>query len=267
MAETFYGVRSYTCSEKTKRPQKTKTDLEKIEKRNSNQRKLFITLENIDEIFSANERWPVCHDMIFNLIQGKVTKYFSTRSYDRKKELSYDCMCVLYSTLKRKLLRMKDNQGLLNPPPVLFFYLSQFFRYVDLVVYSIVHFGTQDLKYLVQEPENFKTDEILFDNLYNQDDLLNSNSFLDISEDEYIPQSQVDDELTSNASNIKKCIEMNASLNDKEKGVLLKIYKNAYSDFGCNSLTKRDTDILNSIKQRLENDPDLLKDLEDILNA
>ena len=266
MAETAYGVRKYTCSDKTKRPQKKKVDIEKLEKRNSNQRRLYITLENIDEIFSDNnDKYPICYGLIFNLIQGKVTKYFNTHSYDRKKELSYDCMCVLYSTLKRKLLRLKDQQGLLNPPPVLFFYLSQFFRYVDLVVYSIVHFGTQDLKYIVQEPDNFKTDEVLSDNLYNQDDLLSNINIL--AEEEYTPISQIDDKLTSNADAIKKCLEDNTKLTDKEKMVLLKVYKNAYSDFGSNSLTKRDNDILSSIQQRLQNEPTLLKDLEDILNG
>ena len=35
MAETTYGVRKYTCSAKTKRPQKGSQNLEKLEKRNS----------------------------------------------------------------------------------------------------------------------------------------------------------------------------------------------------------------------------------------
>ena len=262
MAETLYGVRSYTCSDRTKRPQKTKIDQQKLEKRNANQRRLYITLENIDEIFGNNEdKFPVCYGLIFNLIQSKVTKYFNTRSYDRKKELSYDCMCVLYSTLKRKLLRLKDQQGLLNPPPVLFFYLSQFFRYIELVVFSVVHFGTQDLKHIVQEPETFQTENVLFENL---DDTFNIDSFIEQSEEQ--PSIDVED-LEDNSENIKKCIETNPLLNDKEKNVLLKIYKNSYSEFGCFSLTKRDNEILSSIQQRIETDPNLLKDLEDILNG
>ena len=266
MKDTIYGVRSYTCSDKTKRPVKKKIDSEKLEKRNSSQRRLYITLDNIDEIFSDNEKWPVCHDLIFNLIQGKVTKYFNTRSYDRKKELSYDCMCVLYSTLKRKLLRMKDNEELSNIPPSLFFYLSQFFRYIDLVVYSVVHYGTQDVKYLVQEPENFKTDEVLSEYV-NQDDLLNTDNFIDQEDDEFNISDKIEESLEDKSNFIKTSIEHNNNLTDKEKNVLLKIYKNAYSEFGCNTMTKRDNEILQSIQKRLLNEPNLLKDLEVILNA
>ena len=265
---TTYGVRSYTCSDKTKRPQKKQVDQAKLEKRNSQQRRLYINLDNIDEIFSQNEdKYPVCYDLIFNTIQGKVTKYFNGRSYDRKKELSYDCINVLYSTLKRKLLRMKDNQGLLNPPPVLFFYLSQFFRYIDLVVYSVVHFGAMDLKYIVQEPEDFNTDDILQDqNLYFDDFLtnqLNNNQ----SEEKLIDQEDLEINLEDNSNHIKQCIENNKFLNEKEKNVLLKIYKNSYSIFGCNLLTKRDNEILTSIQNRIKEEPELLKDLEEILDA
>lgn len=264
MADTIYGVRNYNCSDKTKRPQKVQLDNEKLEKRNTSQRRLYINLDNIDEIFSNNDdKWPVCYDLIFNTIQGKVTKYFNTRSYDRKKELSYDCMVVLYSTLKRKLLRMKDNQGLLKPPPVLFFYLSQFFRYIDLIVYSVVFHGTQDTKFIVQEPENFHTDDILFDN-YNDDSFINS---LINEIDESQPIEYIDNNLDDNSSLIKKAIESNQHLSDKEKNVLLKIYKNSYSLFGTTILTKRDEELLKSIQERLDQDPDLLKDLEEILNA
>ena len=270
MAETVYGVRKYTCSDKTKRPQKKKVDLEKLEKRNTNQRRLYITLENIDEIFSDNDdKYPICYSLIFNLIQGKVTKYFNTRSYDRKKELSYDAMNVLYSTLKRKLLRMKDAQGLLNPPPVLFFYVSQFYRYVELVVYSIVHYGTVDTKYLVQEPDNFKTDEVAQDDVttfFYQDDSLNKDSFIEnsLSEEFYY---KTDENISLNADKIKKCIEDNKKLNEQEKNVMLKIYKNSYSDFGCKSLTKRENDILLSIQNRMLEDNTLLSELKEILNG
>lgn len=265
---TTYGVRSYTCSDKTKRPQKKQVDQVKLEKRNSQQRRLYITLENIDDIFSNNEeKYPVCYDLIFNTIQGKVTKYFNGRSYDRKKELSYDCINVLYSTLKRKLLRMKDNQGLLNPPPVLFFYLSQFFRYIDLVVYSVVHFGAMDLKYMIQEPENFNTDDVLQDQNIYFDDLLNNQLLNESLEENMIEAESLEIELQDNSGHIKYCIENNKFLNEKEKNVLLKIYKNSYSAFGCNLLTKRDNDVLISIQKRLQQEPNLLKDLEEILYA
>ena len=269
MVETSYGVRKYTCSDKTKRPQKTKIDAAKIEKRNTSQRRLYITLDNIDEIFSENDdKYPVCYSMIFNLIQGKVTKYFDTHSYDRKKELSYDTMNVLYSTLKRKLLRLKDQQGLLNPPPVLFFYLSQFFRYIELVVFSVVHYGTIDTKYLVQEPENFKTDDVALDsfNYETQDDLLSKDSFIE-SYDNDIYSKELMDTLTVNSDKIKTCIETNKKITEQERGVLLKIYKNSYSEFGSSSLTKRETEILDSIQKRLKEDPKLLSDLKEILNG
>lgn len=272
MAETVYGIRKYTCSEKTKRPQKNPLDVKKIEKRNSRQKSLYITLENIDEMFSNNERWPICYDLLFNLIQGKVTKYFNTRSYDRKKELSYDCMNVLYSSLKRKLLRLKDNQGLLNPEPTLHFYLSQFFRFVELVVYSVYYHGTKDIKYIIQEPENFKTDDVL--NNFNYDSLDNfmlNDKFDTCLENNEFNESEnfinIDENLNNNSDKIKKCIEQQSNINNKEKSLLLKLYKNAYSIFGSNNLTKRDLEILDSIKERLNNDPNLLKDLEDILNA
>lgn len=268
MAETVYGIRKYTCSEKTKRPQKKTLDLQKLEKRNSNQRRLYITLENIDEIFSQNdEKYPVCYELIFNIIQGKVTKYFNTRSYDRKKELSYDCVNVLYSTLKRKLLRLKDNQSLLNQPPVLFFYLSQFFRYIDLVVYSVVHYGTIDTKYIIQEPENFKTDDLLndYENLLDEP-LNNIIENKHSNESDEIISIEINENIDNKSEDIKLSIEKNVLLSNKEKSLLLKLYKNAYSSFGGNSLTKRDLEILDSIKERMIKEPELLKDLEDILN-
>ena len=67
-----FGVRAYTASEKTKRPQKIKLDEAKLQKRNSNQKRLYITLENIDEIFSNNnDKFPVCYDLIFNTFKYK----------------------------------------------------------------------------------------------------------------------------------------------------------------------------------------------------
>lgn len=265
-----YGVRSYTCSDKTKRPQKKQVDQAKLEKRNSQQRRLYINLDNIDEIFSQNEdKYPVCYDLIFNTIQGKVTKYFNGRSYDRKKELSYDCINVLYSTLKRKLLRLQNEKKELNEiPPVLFFYLSQFFRYIDLVVYSVVHYGSLDLKYIVQEPENFNTDDVLQEQITYFDDYLDEQINIKNEEnEEKIDLNSLEAELEDNSNHIKQCIENNKFLNEKEKNVLLKIYKNSYSAFGCNLLTKRDNEILISIQNRIKEEPELLKDLKEILDA
>lgn len=196
MAEIEYGVRSYKCSDKTKRPQKVKIDLEKLEKRNTSQKRLYVTLDNIDELFSNDyeDKWPICYNMIFNLIQGKVTKYFSTRSYDRKKEVSYDCINRLYSALKRKLLQQQKD----NKTPCLFFLLSQFWRYVDLVVYSTVFYGTQDYKYLIQEPEEFNTDDVLREDNIRELDEQKEIDFNDYFSEELIKKD--------NSNDIKLCL-------------------------------------------------------------
>lgn len=238
-----YGIRNYTNSEKTKRPQKNCVSEEVLKKRNSYQKRLYITLDNIDEIFSNNqEKHPICYDMIFNLIQGKVTKYFNTRNYDRKKELSYDCINRLYSVLKRKLLSIKDSQCENDAPPVLFFYLSQFFRYVDLLVYSTVFFGIQDQKYLVQEPELFNTEDVLNENYIVSDENI-------VYEDK--------------SEKIKNFIDSCKEIDAKEKKLLLKIYKNSYSLFG-GSLSKKDNEYLSALKQKMIDNPNLLKELEEI---
>lgn len=254
MVETFYGVRSYTISDKTKRPSKSKQDLEKIEKRNGNQSRLYISLENIDEIFSANEKWPVCHDMIFNCIQGKVTKYFNVRSYDRKKEVSYDCINRLYSILKRKLIKLQQD----GKRPILFFYLSQFWRYIDLLVYGTVYYDTMDYKYNVQEPENFKTDEVITEEQELQQ--YSQNEF-----DEYeINQDNLD--LIDNSEIIKLSIENNIKLQNSERNLLLKIYKKAYQPIANFTLTKKETQILEDLRTKALEDPKLLQDLKEILD-
>lgn len=254
MVDTFYGVRSYTVSEKTKRPSKSKQDLEKIEKRNGNQSRLYISLENIDEIFSQNERWPVCHDMIFNCIQGKVTKYFNVRSYDRKKEVSYDCINRLYSILKRKLIKLKQE----GKRPILFFYLSQFWRYIDLLVYGTVYYDTMDYKYNVQEPEDFRTDEVLTEEQEQQQ--YHQNEF-----DEYkIHRDNLDYE--DNSEVIKLSIENNNKLQNSERNLLLKIYKKAYQPIANFTLTKKEMQVLDELRMKATEDPQLLSDLKEILD-
>lgn len=268
MGESSFGIREYTCSEKTKRPQKVKIESEKLEKRNSRQRKLYITLDNIDEIFSNNDdKWPVCYNMIFNLIQGKVTKYFKTRSYDRKKEISYDCINRLYSIFKRKLLSQSKQVS----NPCLFFYLSQFWRYVDLLVFSTVFYGTMDYKYFVQEPEEFKTEEVINEEQiqdqynYNEDENI-SHTNSSNNECDYYSTSE-DISLEDNSENIKLSIEKNLKLDNKEKLFLLKLYKKAYQPLSNFNLTKKEDQILQNLQNRMKDDPELLKDLEEILNA
>ena len=257
MVETFYGVRSYTISDKTKRPSKSKQDLEKIEKRNGNQSRLYISLNNIDEIFSANEKWPVCHDMIFNCIQGKVTKYFNVRSYDRKKEVSYDCINRLYSILKRKLIRLK-NEG---KRPILFFYLSQFWRYIDLLVYGTVYYDTMDYKYNVQEPEDFRTDEVLTEEQeiqqYHQNEYEEFNDY---------KKNQDNLDSVDNSEIIKLSIENNTKLLNPERNLLLKLYKKAYQPISSFTLTKKEIQILDELRVKAIEDPQLLKDLKEILD-
>lgn len=252
MVDTFYGIRSYTVSDKTKRPSKLKQDLEKIEKRNSNQRRLYITLENIDEIFSENDdKWPICYNMIFNCIQGKVTKYFKTRSYDRKKEISYDCINRLYSILKRKLIKSQQE----GETPVLFFYLSQFWRYVDLLVYSTVYYGTMDYKYVIQEQEEFNNEDIITNNYEN----INN---------EYDAYSINDDNISKqdNSDVIKLSIENNNKLQNSERNLLLKLYQKAYQATFNFTLTKKENQLLEELKLKIVEDPQLLSDLKEILD-
>ena len=261
MVETTFGIRNYTVSEKTKRPQKSPQDLEKIEKRNSNQQRLYINLQNIDEIFSDQEKYPVCYSLIFNTIQGKVTKYFNTRSFDRKKEVSYDCINRLYSILKRKLLKQRDTV----PNPTLFFYLSQFFRYIDLLVYSTVFYDTQDYKFFVQEPEDFKTEEVLA----SQENQINYNEEPDDDKQEFSLSGYYEENALDKDSSedIKHCIENNTKLDNKEKSLLLKLYKKAYSQMANLSLTKKEEELLSTIRFRLDYEPELLDNLEEILDA
>lgn len=267
MTTNIYGVREYKTSEKTKRAEKIKLDenltpeqqqkqLQEIlnkknrenEKRNSTQKRLYITLENIDEMFSNNDKYPISYDFLFNLIQGKVTKYFKTRNYDRKKEVSYDCINRLYSILKRKLLKQKENPESNGQNPVLFFYLSQFFRYIDLLVYGTVYYGTMDQKYIVQELEDLP----LIEEMYaNKNDIDIQTSIEEISKDQ---QRQA----------IKSCIEKNKFLTQKEKNLIFKIYK-CSSLFGGN-LNNKDKEDLKLLQERLQLQPGLLQDLEDICN-
>lgn len=285
----LYGVRNYKTSEKTRRPLKSTLDKEKIEKRNSRQKNFYVNLENINEIFSDNEKWPVCYDMLFNLIQGKVTKFFATRNYDRKKEVSYDCINRLYSILKRKLLRMKS-EGIENP--TLNFFLSQFFRYIELVVYSTVYHGTQDQKYIVQEPENFVTENVLhnqengyyqfeeesefFSDKKYQNDLTSGLIEANIEKDDYEEELEkylqnsentIEDFIADNSEQIKLCIENNTKLDNKEKSALFRLYRSCYSKYGLSALTKRDQDIIRILSLRIEYEPDLLGDLKEILDG
>lgn len=264
MSNTLYGVRQYTCSEKTKRQQKISVDenlseeekqkqieqilkqrAEQNEKRNNVQKRLYITLENIDEMFSNNDKYPISYNFLFNLIQGKVTKYFKTTFYERKKELSYTCITRLYSTLKRKLLKLKDQQGLLNPEPVLFFYLSQFFRYVDFLVYSVVVHGTVDLKFEVQELEDLPLIQELV-----------------IKEDDQDIEEIINDQ--DKRERVKKCIDENTNLSPKEKALIHKIYRT--STFMGGNLTNKDKEDLKLLQEKLQLQPGLLQDLEDVCN-
>lgn len=271
--EENFGINKYTCSEKTKRPSKVKINQETLDKRNATQKKVYITLDNINEIFSNNDKFPVSYDYIFNYIQGKVTKYYNGWSYDRKKDISYDCINYLFSVLKRKLLGLKND----NKNPILFFQLSQFFRYVDLLVFSVTYYARKDeLKY-VQEQDKFNNDDILrgLQNLDTIDDL-DYMERLDIIDDfgEFVDKETLDDSnylkediVDNNSDKIKLCIENNKKLDNQEKRVLLKAYKNCYSDFGMGKFTKKDTEVLNILKLRMDYEPNLLDGLEDILNG
>lgn len=263
MGDVIYGIREYKTSDKTKRPQKIKLDEnlteeekqkqlkeilvkknKELEKRNNTQKRLYITLENIDEMFSNNDRYPICYDFLFNLIQGKVTKYFKTRNYDRKKEISYDCLNRLYSIFKRKLLKLQDK----GEVPVIFFYLSAFFRYVDLLVYGVIYHSTQDCKHIVQELEELP----LLEELSSDKNELKVEFYLE-QNDEQIKRDK-----------IKKYIESNDRLSVKEKKLIFKIYKSC-SFFGGN-LTNKDKEDLQLLQEHLQLQPELLEELEDLCN-
>ena len=136
--------------------------------------------------------------------------------------------------------------------PVLFFYLSQFFRYIELVVFSVTVYGTRDQKIMVQQPEEFDTDDV-----FNEETT---------EYDEYFVEN-IDDNIVDNSESIKMAIENNKFLLDKEKNLLFKIYKSAYSPISNYTLNKKDSELLVALQERMKREPELLKDLEVILNG
>ena len=62
-------------------------------------------------------------------------------------------------------------------------------------------------------------------------------------------------------------IENNKFLLDKEKNLLFKIYKSAYSPISNYTLNKKDSELLVALQERMKREPELLKDLEVILNG
>ena len=127
----------------------------------------------------------------------------------------------------------------------MFFYLSRFFRYVDLVAYSTVYYGTEDQKYTVQELEDLP----LFD------ELVASSGDKDYEE-----------ETTANdkRARIKKYIENNTFLTPKEKNLIFKIYRSG--SFMGGALTNKDKTELSLLQEKLQLNPGLLQGLEDICN-
>ena len=71
--------------------------------------------------------------------------------------------------------------------------------------------------------------------------------------------------LEDNSSSIKMCIESNSNLESNEKQALFRLYKSCYSKFGESALTKRDKELINTLRLRLDYEPDLLNDLQEIL--
>ena len=102
MSNTIYGVRKYTCSTKTKREEKIQVDEslseeekqkqiaeilkqreERNEKRNNTQKRLYITLENIDEMFSDNDKYPISYSFLFNFtLFVSLTNYSHFKNFE-----------------------------------------------------------------------------------------------------------------------------------------------------------------------------------------
>lgn len=150
------GKRNYTITDKCKRPQKNKVDLKVIQDRNRIQKKIFINLSNIQEIFSENMELPLNYHIIRSHIFAKTFKFLPTVTMSRRNEVTEDCIIILYSTLYRKLLGKKETKTLFSKSeePEIFFYYSQFLRYIELMVYSYCFYHTRDLNVFVEMPED-----------------------------------------------------------------------------------------------------------------
>ena len=101
--------------------------------RNKTQKKIKITLDSIDIFFSDNETEPLNYHFILNLLRQKITLYFGkTQDFIQKEELAYNCLAKIYSSFKRRLTLLKEQQK--TDPSIkaeLFFYISQFYCYIE----------------------------------------------------------------------------------------------------------------------------------------
>ena len=156
------GKRDYTISDKCRRPSKASASPDAIRERNRTQKRIYVNLGNIAELFSDNDSLPLNYGSIRSHIFSKMFKFLPTASLSRKNEATDDCMTILYSTLYRKLRGMKGNVTLFHTPeePELFFYHSQFIRYIELLVYSYCFYNTRDVGMFADLPEDYDLFEI-----------------------------------------------------------------------------------------------------------
>lgn len=117
---------------KTKQKEVKELSKELVE-RNKTQKKVFINLDNIDTYFGENDTEPLSYHFILNLLRQKITVYFGkTQDFAQKEELAYNCIAKIYSSFKRRLTALEE-QKKTNPDvkAELFFYISQFYCYVE----------------------------------------------------------------------------------------------------------------------------------------
>lgn len=238
-----------------------------LEERNKNQKKVYISLDNVDELFDINkhDKNALCYDKIFNLCQKYITMYMKfTSNFELKKELAYSAICKLYIHFKKTLLKMQNTNP--DKKPELVFYLSQFYYYVHLTARNEIYMYNKKLKNSPQFIE-FRNDVDYSQPIENY-----INSLEDI--DSYIP---VDEKivLVSNDFNInnKKIEDFRNFDNEQNFNQILEKIKCYFTEeeiiiikdiyFGNMKISNKK---LFSIKQKLENNKELFNILFNSLN-
>lgn len=97
------------------------------------QKKIYINEDNLNIIFGPGKPDDIlCYEKILNLCRQKVTKYFGkTQDFAQKEEISYLTLYRVYAAFRNKLDRLRA-KNVTNGKVELFFYLSQFYSYIDL---------------------------------------------------------------------------------------------------------------------------------------
>lgn len=111
----------------------TKEISKELLERNKTQKRVYINLDNIDILFGENDTEPLSYHFILNLLRQKITLFFGkTQDFAQKEELAYNCIAKIYSSFKRRLVILEEEKK--KDPNIkaeLFFYISQFYCYVE----------------------------------------------------------------------------------------------------------------------------------------